>query len=367
MKRFLIFSILLFSVSFIFAQGAWKLVGYKFVDGTSSSEKPLMGTADYMIDAIKFIGGKGSIQITKNRNDKSSGKLLAGVTYKVEWTDPADIVVVGEKMKIQYTLKSISTFASWTPEAQSVYFEQGYPGNFLRNPAGENYFKKDFSAAIVSEKPIVKGTKNNEQKKFIVNLGCGFKAEYVYEWLPDYTAGTYINTTSQAVGGNQPGWYFVKYEFIDGSSSSVKPLAGTVDYMVDASKFTGSKGNIQITKNRNDQSSGKLLAGTTYNVTWTDPQAYLAAGGSFKMKYTLKTISTFASWTPEAQSVFFEQGYPGNFLRNPAGENYFKKDFSADIVSEKPIVKGTKDKEMKKLTVNLGCGFKAVYYYEWRD
>jgi len=367
MKKFLIFSILLLSVNFIFAQGAWKLVGYKLIDGTSSSEKPLAGTADYMVDAIKFTGGKGSIVITSKRNDKSTGKLIAEVTYKVTWTDPQSIIYPGDIIRMDYSRQTI-TSTSWKPEQQSAKFEQGLYGIYLANTAGEIYFNKDFSSQISSQKAIEKGYKDKEIKKLVVNMGSGFKAEYSYEWNSSITKSNITETpVTTTASGNQPGWYFLKYEFIDGSNSSVKPLAGTADYMIDASKFTGGKGNIQITKNRNDQSSGKLLAGVTYNVTWTDPQTFLAAGGSFKMKYTLKTISTFASWTPEAQSVFFEQGYPVNFLLNPAGENYFTKDFSADILSQKPIVKGTKDKELKKLTVNLGCGFKAVYYYEWRN
>lgn len=366
MKKLLIFSILFLSINFIFAQGAWKLVGYKFTDGTSSSEKPLAGTSDIMIDAIKFTGEKGNIQITKNRNDKSTGKLLAGVTYNVTWSEPSSVLVVGEKIKMNYSLKTI-TSSSWTPEPQSVKFNQGISGLFLFNPSNENYFKKDFNAEIISQGALEKGYKDREIKVLTVNMGCGFKAEYSYEWHPEYqSGGSDASAANTNTNSNSPGWYFVKYEFVDGTSSSEKPLAGTNDYMIDASKFTGGKGNIQITKNRTDKSSGNLLAGVTYSVIWTDPQAFVAAGGTFKMSYTLKTISS-KSWTPEAQSASFNQGLYGNFLLNPSGENYFKKDFSGDIVSQKVLEKGAKDKEQKTLTINLGSGFKAVYYYKWRN
>lgn len=367
MKKFLTFSILLLSVNFIFAQGAWKLVGYKLIDGTSSSEKPLAGTADYMVDAIKFTGGKGSIVITSKRNDKSTGKLIAEVTYKVTWTDPQSIIYPGDIIRMDYSRQTI-TSTSWKPEQQSAKFEQGLYGIYLANTAGEIYFNKDFSSQISSQKAIEKGYKDKEIKKLVVNMGSGFKAEYSYEWNPTMTKANIVETpTNTTFSGNQPGWYFVKYEFIDGTNTSEKPLAGTSDYMIDVVKFSGGKGNIEIVKKRNDKSSGKLLAGVTYNVNWTDPQTYIAAGEKIKLNYTLKTISTTASWKPDQQMAKFSQGIYGINLANSAGEIYFNKDFSSEIVSQKPLEKGAKDKEQKTLTIFLGGSFQAVYYYEWRN
>jgi hypothetical protein len=183
MKKILIISILLLSASFIFAQGAWQMVGYKFIDGTKSSEKLLMGTSDYMVDVIKYSGDKGSIVITSKRNDKSSGKLLAEVTYKVTWTDPQSTIFPGDIIRMNYSRQTI-TSASWKPEHQSVKFEQGLYGVYLANTDGEIYFSKDFSSQISSQKAIEKGNKDKEIKKVIVYMGCGFYAEYSYQWNP---------------------------------------------------------------------------------------------------------------------------------------------------------------------------------------
>ena len=367
MKIFLMFSILFLNNSFIFAQGAWKLVDYKFTDGTSSSEKTLAGTSDYMIDAIKFTGEKGNIQITQNRNDKSSGKLLAGVTYIVSWTDPQNTIFPGDIIRMNYSLKTISS-TSWTPEQQTAKFEQGIYGIYLANTSGDIYFNKDFNSQISSQKAIKKGNKDKELKNLTINMGCGFKAIYSYQWDASITRANINETpTNTTVLSNQPGWYFVKYEFVDGTNTSEKPLAGTSDFMIDVIKFSGSKGNIEIVKKRNDKSSGKLLAGVTYSVKWDDPQTYIAAGEKIKLNYTLKTISTTASWKPDQQMAKFSQGIYGINLANSAGEKYFKKDFSSEIVSQKPLEKGAKDKEQKTLTIFLGGGFKAIYHYEWRN
>lgn len=367
MKKFLLFAIVLLSVCITYAQGGWKFVGYEFIDGTKTTETVLAGTSDYMVDVAKFSGTKGNIEIVKKRNDKSSGKLLAGVTYNVTWTDPQNTIFPGDIIRMNYTLKTISS-TSWKPEQQSAKFEQGIYGIYLANTAGEIYFNKDFSSQISSQKAIDKGYKDKEIKKLVVNMGSGFKAVYSYEWNATLTRSNITETpTNTTVSGNKPGWYFVKYEFYDATNTSEKPLAGTSDYMVDVVKFSGNKGNIEIVKKRNDKSSGKLLAGVTYNVVWTDPQTYIAAGEKIKLNYTLKTISTTASWRPDQQMAKFSQGVYGLNLANSAGEIYFNKDFSSEIISQKPLEKGAKEKDQKNLTIFLGGSFKAIYHYEWRN
>ena len=135
--------------------------------------------------------------------------------------------------------------------------------------------------------------------------------------------------------------------------------------MNDVSKYKGNKGSIEIAKNRWDKKTGALLAGVTYTVQWTDPPKVLLPGDKIRMNFELKTI-TSKSWTPDPISVSFNQGMYGLYLINPQGENYFKKDFKAEIISDKAIAKGSKTKEIKTITANMGAGFKAIYTYEWR-
>ncbi|MDZ7615199.1 MAG: hypothetical protein U5K51_17000 [Flavobacteriaceae bacterium] len=55
-------------------------------------ESVLMGTSSKMKDVVSFKGDKGNIEITRiTGNDLASGKLLAGVTYQVTWTDPLQL------------------------------------------------------------------------------------------------------------------------------------------------------------------------------------------------------------------------------------------------------------------------------------
>ena len=181
MKKFLLFFLMALSFGIVYAQGGWKLVGYNFVDGTKTSDNVLAGTSDYMTDLVSFTGKKGNIQITKKRIDKSSGKLLAGVTYSVTWSDPQDYVAAGEKIRLHYTLKTISS-TTWKPDQQMAKFSQGVYGINLANAAGEIYFNKDFSSEIISQKPLSKGAKDKEKKTLTVTLGSGFQAIYHYEW-----------------------------------------------------------------------------------------------------------------------------------------------------------------------------------------
>jgi len=106
------------------------------------------------------------------------------------------------------------------------------------------------------------------------------------------------------------------------------------------------------------------LAGVNYSVKWTDPQKVLIPGDKIKMNYTLKTI-TNKTWTPNQQTVLFNQGM-GMYLKDSNGNEFFKTDFSSELVSPKGVDKGYKANDKKSVTVNLGSGFKAIYYYEWR-
>jgi hypothetical protein len=166
--------------------------------------------------------------------------------------------------------------------------------------------------------------------------------------------------TSSAKGG----WKLVNYSFTDGTKTVDRVLAGTSDYMEDVTKYEGEKGDITIYVNRYDKNSRNLLAGVTYSVKWTDPQSELFPGENIKMSYSLKTI-TNKTWTPEQQSANFNQGLYGIKLKNSKGEEYFKSDFSSELVSAKGVDKGYKLDEEKTLTVNMGAGFKAVYTYKW--
>jgi hypothetical protein len=68
------------------------------------------------------------------------------------------------------------------------------------------------------------------------------------------------------------GWKQTGYSFTDATKTSTQVLAGTSDYMKDVVQFKGEKGDVEISYNRYDQSSGTLLAGVTYAVKWSNPQ-----------------------------------------------------------------------------------------------
>jgi len=370
MKMILLLLLVTLSYSFCNSQsaeiiGGWKLTNYTFVDGTSNEEKVLAGTSSKMNDVDKFKGSKGDIEISKNRWDQKTGALLAGVTYAVKWTDPPAQILTGDKIRMHFELKVI-TSKSWTPDPISVSFNQGM-GIYLLNTKGDNYFKSDFNGDLISAKAVAKGSKNNEEKTIIVNMGAGFKAIYSYVYDANLQKGQAPEPVIEEPKiGNITGWYLTNYTFVDGSSNTETVLAGTNSKMNDVAKFKGSKGNIEISKNRWDKKTGGLLAGVTYTIKWSDPPTVLLAGDKIRMNFELKTI-TSKSWTPDPISVNFNQGIYGLYLINPQGENYFKKDFSAEVVTGKTVLKGNRANETKVVTANFGAGFKAIYTYEWRE
>jgi len=356
-----------FAFSFSQAQtGGWKQTGYSFTDATKTTETVLAGTSDYMKNVVQFKGEKGEVEIVYNRYDKSSGVLLAGVTYVVKWSDPQTQLFPGDKIKMHYSLKTVSS-KTWTPGQQMVKFSQGIYGLNLANAAGEVYFKKDFDSDLESQKVVEKGYKAGDKKTLTVTLGSGYAAIYTYEWDPALTPSQIkeISSPVSVPSGTQTGWYFTAYEFIDGTRTIERVLAGTSDYMIEVISFKGQKGNMDISFSRKDKSSGKLLVGVTYSVKWTDPETILLPDSKIKIHYSLKTI-TATGMTPDQQMAKFSQGIYGVNLANAAGEIYFKKDFNSDIISQKAIQKGAKAGEKKTLTLILGNGFKAIYHYEWR-
>ncbi len=371
MKKIVFFTAFVLVASISFGQvsdvkGGWKQIKYEFIDGTQTVERVLAGTSSYMDEITKYKGAKGNVEINFNRYDRKSGDLIAGVNYNVIWTDPQKQLFPGDKIKMNYALKTISS-KTWTPNQQSVSFNQGIYGLYLLNASGENYFSKDFSSEILSSKPVEKGYKPNEEKSVTVNMGSGFKAVYTYVWDENLTRSqiTEEPTIIIPVSEKKTGWYFTDYSFVDGTTTVERVLAGTSSYMDDITKYKGGKGDIEIYFNRYDRKTGDLLAGVNYSVKWTDPQTVLYPGDKISMKYSLKTISS-KSWTPAQQSVSFNQGIYGLYLLNTDGDNYFSKDFSAQIISSKPVDKGYNANEKKAITVNLGSGFKAIYNYEWR-
>ncbi len=82
---------------------------------------------------------------------------------------------------MSYNLKTLKS-KTWKPETQSVSFNQGIYGLYFFNLRGENYFNNDFNSEIVTDKPVEKGYKNNEEKTIVVSMGAGFKAIYTYQW-----------------------------------------------------------------------------------------------------------------------------------------------------------------------------------------
>lgn len=165
----------------IATQTGWQLASYEFVDGSSNVQRVIAGTNSRVNDVDQFSGTKGKIEITSNRWDQKTGGLLAGVTYRVQWTDPPAVLLPGDQIRMQYELRTV-TAKAWTPPDQSVVFNQGLGGVFLLNAKGENYFKSDFKSDLLSAKTVAKGTRPNEEKTITANFGAGFLAVYTYRW-----------------------------------------------------------------------------------------------------------------------------------------------------------------------------------------
>lgn len=164
--------------------------------------------------------------------------------------------------------------------------------------------------------------------------------------------------------GSSSGWYFTNYTFKDGSLKNSTVLMGTSSKMNNVISYTGNKGDMTITQNRYDDKTGKLLAGVTYNIVWSDPSKVLIANEKSSLNFTLKTISS-KTWTPPQNSVSFNQGIYGVYFLTPDGKKYFSNNVSTTLTTEKVIAEGSKGAK-KFIQVNLGNGYIFTYNYEWR-
>jgi len=184
-KEMLTFLLVILCISTGFAQTAssvsgWHLTGYSFKDGTLQKESVLAGTTSKMNDVISYKGDKGNIEITQNRYDVKTGKLLAGVTYRVLWTDPPPVLNPDEKSYIDFELTTVSS-VTWKAGQQSMHLNQGLNGNYFITPDGTKYIAKDIKTRLTTEKVIDKGTKG-AKRVIQMNFGNGFSASYSYEW-----------------------------------------------------------------------------------------------------------------------------------------------------------------------------------------
>jgi len=184
-KEMLTFLLVILCISTGFAQTAssvsgWHLTGYSFKDGTLQKESVLAGTTSKMNDVISYKGDKGNIEITQNRYDVKTGKLLAGVTYRVLWSDPPTVLSPDEKYSLDFELATISSL-TWKAGQQSMHLNQGLNGNYFITPDGTKYITKDIKTRLITEKVIDKGTKG-AKRAIQMNFGNGFSATYTYEW-----------------------------------------------------------------------------------------------------------------------------------------------------------------------------------------
>ena len=191
-----------------------------------------------------------------------------------------------------------------------------------------------------------------------INFGNGFHAIYNYEWRE----GNTIEKPVQTATAN--GWQLINYSFKDGSVKKNSVLMGTTSGLYDTISYKGDKGNIVITQNRYDVKTGKLLAGVSYKVIWSDPPAVLQPEEKTSIDFESKTISSL-SWKAPQRSVYVNQGLYGIYYITPGGEKYINKDISARLTTEKSIQKGTKGAK-RLIQINFGNGFSATYTYEWR-
>jgi hypothetical protein len=359
----LLILLLLLLVNPGFAQAApsgpgWYLTDYAFRDGTLEKESVLAGTTSRMKDKISFKGGRGNIDISQNRYDVKTGSLLAGVTYRVIWSEPPEFLKPQEKGAFDFELKTLVS-SGWKAPQQSAHFNQGSSGVYFVAPDGAKYLIKDIKSTLTSERAIEKG--NQGAKRVLqMNFGNGFSVSYGYEWRDSG-----IEEGKPASGGKGPdGWVLTGYNFKDGSMEKESVLAGTSSRMKDKISFKGRRGNIEISQNRYDVKTGKLLAGVTYRVTWSDPPEFLRAQEQTSFDFEIRTLASSA-WKAPQQSAHLNQGASGIYFVASDGARYLTKDIKSPLITEKPIERGTKGAK-RVLQMNFGNGFAAIYSYEWR-
>jgi len=120
----LTFLLSILCINLVFSQAGsnksgWYLTNYTLKDGSLSKETVLMGTTSKMKDVISYKGVKGHIEISQNRYGVPKGEHIAGVTYKVSWTDPPAVLIPGEKHFVDFELKT-TTSKTWKAGQQSI-------------------------------------------------------------------------------------------------------------------------------------------------------------------------------------------------------------------------------------------------------
>lgn len=350
-------------------KGGWKQTAYEFVDGTKTVDRVLAGTSDYMEDITKYEGSKGDIIIHFNRYDKSSGKLLAGVDYNVQWTNPESEIFPGDFIRIKYTLKTISSM-TWTPDQQFIYFNQGYNGIYMTNDLGEKYLKKDFSGVLSGKIAVDKGVKAGQERTITMNMGAGFKAIYTYVWDPELVKTRVQEDIKEenSLAEGKTGWYFTRWEYIvsvsDGSKSG---HFNNGDPYSEVNSAKGDKNNFTTTVTRLDKKGNTIASGKAVTI-WTDPPKYFSDTElpSIEVDRTVES-----SWGINQFSISFDlkDTNPGggsfgkiNFATPDA--KTFVQEFKGTMKAPK-IIKGNKHGDEKAIIFHFnGYGFK--YYYEWR-
>jgi len=333
----------------------WHLTNYTFKDGSLQKESVLMGTNSKMNDVISYKGEKGNIEITYNRFDVKTGKMLAGVVYKASWTDPPAVLVPGEKPFVDFELSTISSSSFKVPQ-QSMHINQGLNGVYFVTHDGTKYITRDIKERLITEKVIEKG---GTKRMIQMNFGNGFVATYEYVWRESKPVEKPATATISIVNG----WHLTNYTLKDGSLQKESVLMGTNSKMNDVISYKGEKGNIEITYNRFDVKTGKMLAGVVYKASWTDPPAVLVPGEKPFVDFELSTISSSSFKVPQ-QSMHINQGLNGVYFVTHDGTKYITRDIKERLITEKVIEKGgTK----RMIQMNFGNGFVATYEYEWRE
>lgn len=141
---------------------------------------PLMGTTSYMYDEYNADGEKNDLTITHNRYDYDSKDLLAGLTYRVVWTDPPQYMPAGSKASMDFERTTISTFNGWKAADISANLNQGWTVYFVGGD-GTKYIQQDMKINMTMEKEIEKGS-TGSKKRIQIILGEGWTYEYHYEW-----------------------------------------------------------------------------------------------------------------------------------------------------------------------------------------
>ncbi|GAB1343449.1 hypothetical protein [Gemmatimonas sp.] len=158
----------------------WYLTGYTFKDGTLEKESALAGSGARMKDRVSFVGDRGNLEITQHRTDIKTGKLLAGVTYRVTWSEPPALLKPQEKAAFDYEVKTQSSLV-WKIPQQTAHINQGASGVYFVAPNGAKYLTKDIRATLTTEKVIDNG-RPGAKRVLQMNFGNGFAASYSYEW-----------------------------------------------------------------------------------------------------------------------------------------------------------------------------------------